>query len=512
MNIIDIDLSTPTIIFEFETGITGPACKQGPQGVQGVQGPQGEKGNDGLGVPPGGVKGAVLTKISSDDNDTLWEELDRVKISLNEPINKEKVWLQLSKNLFNKNNIINNSSYVNDGTKVYLIGAFIQESYIPVESSTNYIFSTASSLASVENGRTVIMEYDGNYNFIKRNLAAYSGTLVITTASNTKYVRLGGSSIGLETYQFEKGSTRTNYEEYAIKKMHSSNNGIYEKFTDTLAVNPIQPNGQTIWVQKSNNLFKLEDKSSVVNGVTFNAENQILTIKGTATADIQAFYITMGITLEEISTLSCTISGSGTEYIKPKLAYKRNGTSYYPDVHNQTFEAGDYLTQFYFIISSGATVDLTVKLQLEKGNKKTEWQPAVDKKMYAANENGIYEELLDIEALLLKQIEPAFNNDYVYSTDRDYVCFKMGKMVILNINSIAFSQAITSSIDVITGLPAPSKDIIFFMHGGREAKGTASRFLLKTSGVIRLHYDTPPSSGDASNIQYGCTLIYEAKN
>lgn len=131
-------------------------------------------------------------------------------------LNKEKINVsgKVSKNLFNKNNITNGRSYADDGTHVQLSNAFIQESYIPVESSTSYTFSTEEDLSNVENGRTVIMEYDDNYNFIKRTLAAYNGTLTITTTSNTKYTRLGGSSIGLETYQFEKGNKRTSYEEY----------------------------------------------------------------------------------------------------------------------------------------------------------------------------------------------------------------------------------------------------------------------------------------------------------
>lgn len=143
-----------------------------------------------------------------------------VVISSTKPNTNEKVWIQKGKNLFNKNNITPDMSYVNDGTITTLLDAFIQESYIPVESSTNYIFSTASSLVDVENGRTVIMEYDSNYNFVKRNIAVYSGTMAITTASNTKYVRLCGSSIGLDTYQFEQGGTRTSFEAYVEKKIY----------------------------------------------------------------------------------------------------------------------------------------------------------------------------------------------------------------------------------------------------------------------------------------------------
>ena len=55
-----IEVQTPV------KGDPGPMGPQGPQGVQGIQ------GNPGLGVPPGGASGTVLTKVSPADNDTTW--------------------------------------------------------------------------------------------------------------------------------------------------------------------------------------------------------------------------------------------------------------------------------------------------------------------------------------------------------------------------------------------------------------------------------------------------------
>ncbi len=55
-------------------GAQGPVGPQGPAGPQGPVGAQGLKGDAGEGVPTGGADGQVLTKQSSTDYDTAWED------------------------------------------------------------------------------------------------------------------------------------------------------------------------------------------------------------------------------------------------------------------------------------------------------------------------------------------------------------------------------------------------------------------------------------------------------
>lgn len=55
-------------------GPVGPEGPQGDQGLQGVEGPQGVQGVAGVGVPSGGTIGQILTKNSSTDYDTSWED------------------------------------------------------------------------------------------------------------------------------------------------------------------------------------------------------------------------------------------------------------------------------------------------------------------------------------------------------------------------------------------------------------------------------------------------------
>lgn len=48
----------------------------GKPGPAGEPGAPGADGKDGLGVPPGGSAGQVLSKVSGDDNDTAWLSFD----------------------------------------------------------------------------------------------------------------------------------------------------------------------------------------------------------------------------------------------------------------------------------------------------------------------------------------------------------------------------------------------------------------------------------------------------
>jgi hypothetical protein len=65
-----------------DPGATGATGGQGPQGVKGdtgSTGAQGPQGAAGLGVPAGGVAGAILRKKSATDNDTEWKPLAAVQ-------------------------------------------------------------------------------------------------------------------------------------------------------------------------------------------------------------------------------------------------------------------------------------------------------------------------------------------------------------------------------------------------------------------------------------------------
>lgn len=118
------------------------------------------------------------------------------------------------------------------------------------------------------------------------------------------------------------------------------------------------------------------------------------------------------------------------------------------------------------------------------------------------------EKLSDI--LDIKTISLNFNSDYVYSTDLEYMCVKIGKLVILNIRTIAFKQAVPNYQIFITDLPKPINGYsIFYLYGGSSSACKMCRCALTSTGNIQIHWGSPSEFGNSSNAQYGGTIIYK---
>lgn len=188
----------------------------------------------------------------------------------------------------------------------------------------------------------------------------------------------------MEKINFQNGKTPLN--DTNLNKMQSN---IEES---CVIVSSTQPTtNEKVWMQKSNNLIKLDDSTITENGITFSVKDQILHITGTATEYTQAFYIPFNDRkIVEPETLTAYFTGSGAII---KASYSYEGTVYYPNLDILKLPIGAVLYQVYFIIEKGTTVDMTVKLQLEKGDKSTEWKQAVDDGILTRNTNGNYEKL-----------------------------------------------------------------------------------------------------------------------
>ena len=151
--------------------------------------------------------------------------------------------------------------------------------------------------------------------------------------------------------------------------------------------------GEEVWIKRSINTLKFSDFTKEVNGITFKMEDQVLSIKGTATAYTQECYMPIKKTLEEDMTLTQYTSGKADGLVA-KAAYTDNGTSYYPNLFSVELNKDAYIDQLYFIISEGAVVDAEVRFQLERGKGTHDWQPVMEKQVFVKNENGVYEELV----------------------------------------------------------------------------------------------------------------------
>jgi len=107
-----------------------------------------------------------------------------------------------SKNLFNKETAVLNKDL--DLTGNVVDGTWLVSDYIAVETSAIYNRSHLSKVSS----------YDSNKQFVKHDPA---DTTPLTMVSTVKFVRISTRINFGELYQFEKGSTKTEYESYGLK-------------------------------------------------------------------------------------------------------------------------------------------------------------------------------------------------------------------------------------------------------------------------------------------------------
>ena len=160
--------------------------------------------------------------------ETLKRAYNLLKVSSTEPSPKSDIWLKKGKNLFNKNNIVENY-YIKDedgSISEYDSNMCYGLDYIEVSPNAKYTMSNTSSTIFL------IAEYDKDKTFIKQNRQNDSNNfLTITTGETTKYIRISLGQTQIETIQFEAGD-KTEYEEYIEPKIYVKNNSEnYEEIT-----------------------------------------------------------------------------------------------------------------------------------------------------------------------------------------------------------------------------------------------------------------------------------------
>ena len=114
---------------------------------------------------------------------------------------------------------------------------------------------------------------------------------------------------------------------------------------------------------------------------------------------------------------------------------------------------------------------------------------------------------LDCRSLYMKFYTLSFNSDYVYSADLDYICFRIGNIVILKINTIAFKANMPNYTPFITGLPTANGYIISYLFGGNASVGKTLRIDISYN-LVQTHWTGDNDYGDSPNKQYSGMIIY----
>lgn len=188
----------------------------------------------------------------------LNDKLNNVEVSSTEPTNGKDIWVQMGKNLFDKNSgVVSGVRYDSSGVISAHESGFCQETYISVQPNTSYVFSTEVV------DRYRVCEYDKDKKFLTRfipDVAVVS--CVFTTGPSTKFIRVSGTIDTLDSLQIEQGEFKTDYEPYIPKKIYVKKDEKYELVYDEantrkeVYVGSTEPkSGEEIWIRKGKNLF-----------------------------------------------------------------------------------------------------------------------------------------------------------------------------------------------------------------------------------------------------------------
>lgn len=276
----------------------------------------------------------------------------------------------------------------------------------------------------------------------------------------------------------------------------------FDRLNSAVGINAIPKSGEALKVAKGNMIL---DGNVTVRDVKcknlFNKDNaQVGTINWNSTEEA----LTDSFTSRTSEWISCkpntyyTIQGGNSRVIQYKNS---SGTiTFYSDSIDGTSNVVTFLTStdaIYFRITviSNITYYSLDDVQIEEGT--------------TASEYTRYKDF----GLTISPIQLTFNDNYVYSSDRQYNCFRIGRMVFLQIYHMAFKSIPEHGEYIIYGLPKPvNGSNIFYLYGGNLAKGDTCRcYQSWDTGDILVYYGSPSHAGDSANNQYAGILIYETR-
>lgn len=313
---------------------------------------------------------------------------------------QSKVWLQKGKNLFNKNGTTIVDEYIDGGTgeiKAYTNGTkmFILE----VLPNTTYTISKTQGghfrVGTTNNYPSVGTIVDGLIN----NGSATS--ITITTNSIAKYLCCSYWQTGVDTIteesmresiQVEQGTTATSYEENARSAIYTKeSNNKYEKFSETVAISSHQPINQNgLWLQKGKNLFDKNSSDIILNNY-ISLDGSV----GASTVSSVSGYIEVNENTQYV--LDINYVGNYTKraifYDKDKKYLNGIEEVSYNSIYTFTTPSGAKYMKIQFVTTE---IDNT---QLEQGST------IIPKKIYTKNDNGVYEEFINADDLILNQFK-----------------------------------------------------------------------------------------------------------
>lgn len=174
-------------------------------------------------------------------------------------------------------------------------------------------------------------------------------------------------------------------------------------------VSPTQPTtNEKVWIQKGKNLVDKYFSHLAIDGI------------GKAYKDdycVATDFITITPNTDYVCSNSMNISAGGVfVYDKNKNFLEKT----YADAVLSVINTSNKEAKYIRIVLWNPSIDNLQWIQLEEGSTVTDYEAYVERKIYVKNDNGVYEEFLDVEKV---------NNNMNYSTEEQVIGTYMGKPV-----------------------------------------------------------------------------------
>ena len=333
-------------------------------------------------------------------------DLDKIRVSPTEPINDEKVWIQHSKNLFNKEDyFLDYQGHVGFNLRLELGKTYTLSSNKPL-----YIakFAEYASQADGSEGPQIWKSFTswtfvaGNDTNNHLNNKVFLGLV----SSNGDAISKNIDDFKDYEIQIEEGSVATEYEPYIDNnKIYTKNkDGNYEVFMEEeVVISPTEPgiHRGKVWIQKSKNLFDGKIASGLINSTdNGNIGPSSYTVVGVNYIPVKSrtSYVVSAKydTLSNSNVRDIGIYDKNKSFIKV-VSWNNSLTVITPEYDG--FIRIGYDKNCYDVM-------------VEQGSKATEYEEYIEQKIWCKNENGKYEEFVNMERA---------SNQQNYSTDEQVI-------------------------------------------------------------------------------------------
>lgn len=448
----------------------------------------------------------------ADDIDELNAPEKWVSVGTTAPTDGRRVWFEKSVNLINPSLLPltesgvtisqnSNGDIVLNGTPTITYGyiSFIITDYFYLDVG-EYTLSVRQKM----NGIGVNCGHAGFNGAINLTLSGSERTKTATLSSrsggdvrvNVRY-DVGTLTNFILNPQLQKGSTASDYEPYIEEKSIKVDNEDFISMSDLVSVGANQPSdGKRVWFPKGKNLFDGQLELGSYGG------------SGERTSATNIYRNTNAIFVSPNTTYTFSINGTTQKYVVLFYDINKNYISQNSSLTTGTFTTPNntYFVNFRSFLADFVSDFANLKVQLEEGSTATAYEQYVTPSI-KVDGNEIY----NLKLQTPQKITLSFNTTYVYETDLDYTCFRLGKLVFLFINTLAFRVGAIADFPnysiIISGLPRPAQTKIFYL----QPSGNFNRFRADVTSVgnMQRHWSADPSYGDSSNKQYSGFIVYE---